>query len=154
MRLCVEPKLTYLQAISAWAKLAFARLTIKNQERQLLELQVSNTTFKSKYEDLKNLYTELNNDRDVLQGIGVERREDGAWVFDFKVLLSRMTKEDRSDLMEFLLPGDLRRFYTPEDGRKKQNLEGFDIAYVEEAQTLTDRSLEMLRPTIRKPGVE
>lgn len=30
-----------------------------------------------------------------------------------------------------------------------KSLEGFDIAYVEEAQTLTERSLEMLRPTIR-----
>ena len=31
-----------------------------------------------------------------------------------------------------------------------KSLEGFDVAYVEEAQTLTKRSLEMLRPTIRK----
>ena len=31
-----------------------------------------------------------------------------------------------------------------------KSFEGFDIAYVEEAQTLTKRSLEMLRPTIRK----
>lgn len=30
-----------------------------------------------------------------------------------------------------------------------KSLEGFDIAYVEEAQTLTARSLELLRPTIR-----
>ena len=33
-----------------------------------------------------------------------------------------------------------------------KSLEGFDIAHVEEAQTLTARSLEILRPTIRKPG--
>ncbi len=31
-----------------------------------------------------------------------------------------------------------------------KSLEGFDIGYVEEAQTMTARSLEMLRPTIRK----
>lgn len=35
-----------------------------------------------------------------------------------------------------------------------KSLEGFDIAYVEEAQTLTKRSLEFLRPTIRKPHSE
>lgn len=35
-----------------------------------------------------------------------------------------------------------------------KSLEGFDIAYVEEAQTMTARSLEFLRPTIRKPGSE
>ena len=35
-----------------------------------------------------------------------------------------------------------------------KSLEGFDVAYVEQAQTLTARSLEMLRPTIRKPGSE
>jgi phage terminase large subunit len=35
-----------------------------------------------------------------------------------------------------------------------KSLEGFDIAWVEEAQTLSSRSLELLRPTIRKPGSE
>ena len=35
-----------------------------------------------------------------------------------------------------------------------KSLEGFSIAYVEEAQTLTARSLEMLRPTIRTVGSE
>ena len=35
-----------------------------------------------------------------------------------------------------------------------KSLEGFDWAWVEEAHTLTKRSLEMLRPTIRKPGSE
>lgn len=33
-----------------------------------------------------------------------------------------------------------------------KSLEGFSIAWVEEAQTLSARSLEMLRPTIRAPG--
>lgn len=35
-----------------------------------------------------------------------------------------------------------------------KSLEGFDIAWVEESQTLSQRSLDMLRPTIRKPGSE
>lgn len=35
-----------------------------------------------------------------------------------------------------------------------KSLEGFNVAYVEEAQTLTARSLEMLRPTIRAPQSE
>ena len=35
-----------------------------------------------------------------------------------------------------------------------KSLEGFDIAYVEEAQSLTEISLELLRPTIRAPGSE
>lgn len=35
-----------------------------------------------------------------------------------------------------------------------KSLEGFDCAWVEEAQTLSQRSLDMLRPTIRKPGSE
>ena len=33
-----------------------------------------------------------------------------------------------------------------------KSLEGFDAAYLEEAHTITKRSLELLRPTIRKPG--
>lgn len=35
-----------------------------------------------------------------------------------------------------------------------KSLEGFDVAWVEEAQTLSARSLTLLRPTIRKPGSE
>ena len=35
-----------------------------------------------------------------------------------------------------------------------KSLEGYDIAWVEEAQSLSKRSLELLRPTIRKPGSE
>lgn len=35
-----------------------------------------------------------------------------------------------------------------------KSLEGFDIAWVEEAQTLSDHSLRLLRPTIRKDGSE
>jgi phage terminase large subunit-like protein len=34
-----------------------------------------------------------------------------------------------------------------------KSLEGFDIAYVEEAQTFTKRSLELLRPTIRNDSI-
>jgi len=35
-----------------------------------------------------------------------------------------------------------------------KSLEGYDIAWVEEAQTLSKTSLKMLRPTIRAPGSE
>ena len=35
-----------------------------------------------------------------------------------------------------------------------KSLEGFDIAWVEEAQNLSQRSLQLLRPTIRKDGSE
>lgn len=35
-----------------------------------------------------------------------------------------------------------------------KSLEGFDIAWVEEAQSLSQRSMDLLRPTIRKPGSE
>lgn len=35
-----------------------------------------------------------------------------------------------------------------------KSLEGYDIAWVEEAQTLSQHSLDLLRPTLRKPGSE
>lgn len=35
-----------------------------------------------------------------------------------------------------------------------KSLEGFDVAWVEESQSLSQRSLDMLRPTFRKPGSE
>lgn len=58
------------------------------------------------------------------------------------------------------------RILTPHGGRiifmgmKDQNahsiksLEGFNIAWFEEAQAMSSRSLELLRPTIREPGSE
>lgn len=35
-----------------------------------------------------------------------------------------------------------------------KSLEGYDVAFVEEAQTLSQTSLRLLRPTLRKPGSE
>jgi phage terminase large subunit len=35
-----------------------------------------------------------------------------------------------------------------------KSLEGYDIAWIEEAQTLSEKSLELLRPTLRKEGSE
>lgn len=35
-----------------------------------------------------------------------------------------------------------------------KSLEGYDIAWVEEAQSLSQRSMDLLRPTIRNPGSE
>jgi len=35
-----------------------------------------------------------------------------------------------------------------------KSLEGYDLAWVEEAQTFSQHSLDLLRPTIRKPGSE
>lgn len=35
-----------------------------------------------------------------------------------------------------------------------KSYEGFDVAWIEEAQTVSERSLNMLRPTIRAPGSE
>lgn len=54
-------------------------------------------------------------------------------------------------------PGDgLMLFQGMQDhtAESVKSLEGFDVAYVEEAQTMTSRSLEFLRPTIREPGSE
>lgn len=35
-----------------------------------------------------------------------------------------------------------------------KSLEGYDVAWVEEGQSLSQRSLDLLRPTLRKPGSE
>lgn len=35
-----------------------------------------------------------------------------------------------------------------------KSLEGFDVAWIEEAQTISQKSLDLLTPTIRKPGSE
>jgi len=79
-----------------------------------------------------------------------------------KLLLEDKIKEFNLEEMGFRVLND--RIETPGDGQiifkglKDQSaetiksLEGFDRAWCEEAQTLTKRSLNLLRPTIRKPG--
>lgn len=58
---------------------------------------------------------------------------------------------------KIIAPGDGLILF---DGMQDQNaesiksLEGFDRCWVEEAQTLSERSLSLLRPTIRKPDSE
>ena len=56
-----------------------------------------------------------------------------------------------------LTPGDGVMIFAGMQDHTAENiksLEGFDRVWCEEAQTLSARSLEMLRPTIRKPGSE
>ena len=62
------------------------------------------------------------------------------------------------DVTERAITNTLTGAYAVFMGMKDQNaesvksLEGFDVAWWEEAQTASARSLELLRPTIRKPG--
>jgi PBSX family phage terminase large subunit len=91
----------------------------------------------------------------------------------------REVQKDLKDSVKFLLETKIRKFdaatqFDPQRSEIKtpgggaiifqgmqdhtsesiKSLEGFDVAWVEEAQTLSARSLEMLRPTIRKPASE
>ena len=63
--------------------------------------------------------------------------------------------EVQTDLIK--TPGDGVIIFTgmqDSNAESIKSLEGFDIAWIEEAQTLSARSLELLRPTIRKPNSE
>lgn len=96
-----------------------------------------------------------------------------------RVVCIREVQKDLKDSVKLLLEDKIKRFdlgrnftpmrdsiVTPGNGiiifqgmsdhtaESIKSLEGFDIGYVEEAQTLTSRSLELLRPTIRKEGSE
>ncbi|KKK83314.1 hypothetical protein LCGC14_2794610, partial [marine sediment metagenome] len=75
---------------------------------------------------------------DKIRGLGV-----GSW---FKVLHDRIETPG----------GGVILFQGMQEHSKEsiKSLEGFDVAYVEEAQTMTKGSLEMLRPTIRDLGSE
>lgn len=96
-----------------------------------------------------------------------------------RVVCVREVQKDLKDSVKLLLEDKIMKFdlgrnfgilrdsiVTPGDGviifqgmsdhtaESIKSLEGFDIGYVEEAQTITSRSLELLRPTIRKSGSE
>ena len=72
-----------------------------------------------------------------------------SWMFSASALTSRATRS-------LVTPGNgLIIFQGMQDSTAEsiKSLEGFDVAWVEEAQTLSARSLSLLRPTIRKDGV-
>ena len=58
---------------------------------------------------------------------------------------------------QILTPGDGKIVFTGLQDHTAESIksyEGFDVAFVEEAQTVSARSLNLLRPTIRAPGSE
>lgn len=65
-------------------------------------------------------------------------------LFDFKVTDKSIVNSETGS--EFIFKG----LHHNEQGIK--SIEGIDIAWVEEAQTITQNSLEILTPTVRKPG--
>lgn len=77
-----------------------------------------------------------------------------------KLLESKIQKLGVGQLFEvqhnrILTPFGGRIIFVGMQDQNAQNiksLEGFDIAWFEEAQSMSSRSLELLRPTIRKPG--
>lgn len=79
-----------------------------------------------------------------------------------QLLVDKITKLDVADQFEVVRDeirganGSLIIFRGMNDANADniKSLEGYDIAWVEEAHTLSQRSLELLRPTIRKDGSE
>lgn len=70
--------------------------------------------------------------------------------YDFKdYIITDKTITHRRTKSEFIFKG-LR----DQDPQKIKSLEGIDIAWIEEGQTITKKSWEILEPTIRKEGSE
>jgi phage terminase large subunit len=79
-----------------------------------------------------------------------------------QLLVDKIQKLELGDFFE-VLDGEIRgannsliifRGMQSYNAESIKSLEGYDIAWVEEAQSLSDVSLRMLRPTIRKEGSE
>ena len=73
--------------------------------------------------------------------------------------IAKMGFSDRFDIQRdrIITPGDgviIFEGMTDHNAESIKSLEGFLLAWIEEGQTLSARSLEMLRPTIRAPGSE
>lgn len=92
-------------------------------------------------------------------------------VREFQVTLEQSVKRLLEDKIEENALGAYFKIFnnyieTPKDGiiifqgmqnhtaESIKSLEGYDVAWVEEAQSLSERSLTLLRPTIREPGSE
>jgi phage terminase large subunit len=64
---------------------------------------------------------------------------------DFDILTTEIRNKRNGSLCIF-------RGMNDQNNDTIKSLEGFDIAWWEEAQTASERSLQLLRPTLRKPG--
>lgn len=94
-----------------------------------------------------------------------------------RIVCAREVQKSLRDSVKLLLEDKIRRFRLDDDFRimhdhiktpgsgliifqglqdhtaeSIRSLEGFHVAYLEEAHTVTERSFELLRPTIREPG--
>lgn len=100
-----------------------------------------------------------------------QRKFRAVCIREIQLTLKESSKRLIEDKMQALGIGDAEGFKIMHDsiitpgggvisfvGMQDQNaeniksLEGYDVAWVEEAQTLSSRSLQLLRPTIRKPN--
>lgn len=84
-------------------------------------------------------------------------KESSKRLIEDKLLQLGLTEDDGFKIMHdsIITPGGgIISFIGMQDQNAEniKSLEGYDIAWVEEAQTLSARSLQLLRPTIRKPG--
>lgn len=98
----IEQRRSIFDKASANARLFFSKLEIKYQDIRISSLKRAVFTLEEKYKDVLSLHEKSQSDLDVLRAIGVDRREDGAWVFDFRVLLERFEKKDINDLKKEL----------------------------------------------------
>lgn len=102
MSVTIEAPQSVIKGITATSRLVFAKIVIERQKQKIKDLQTFVSAIEENYKDLKKRFDALNGDRDTLQGIGIERREDGAWIFNFKTLLSQMSDDDCNELAESL----------------------------------------------------
>ncbi len=68
------------------------------------------------------------------------------WQYEFKINASDITHKENGSVITF---AGLKN--NPESVK---STEGIDICYIEEAQTISEQSMRLLIPTVRKPGSE
>lgn len=98
----IEQHRSIFEKANAHARLFLSKLENKHKDIRISELKRSVYHLQEKYNNVLPLYQDRQNEIEVLQGIGVTRRADGAWIFNFKVLLERFEKEDINDLKKEL----------------------------------------------------
>lgn len=92
-----------------------------------------------------------NSIRDSVRQLLIDKIQQLGLGHCFDVLETEIRGKDKTPAAGSLIVFKGMQSYNAENIK---SLEGYDIAWVEEAQTLSDVSLRMLRPTLRKPGSE
>ena len=100
MTVIVDEPVGFVRRICLAAQLFWAKNNNRILSSVIVDLRRENSALRSQRDQYRGISEDRGNDRDVLQGLGVEHQQDGSWRFSFGTLFRYLTDEDMDDVYE------------------------------------------------------